>query len=147
MKFLRVLLYVLLMAVVCHAGEVADKQMDQFTNFLKKAKYKEAATALLEYVADMGEEQRSVNIAQYAAHFSTFIKQHGKVLNYTKLRTRRLAKNHDETVYQINCDKSAWLVMIREYVSPSGKSFFWELEVLTEDDVFKFYERKYKETL
>ena len=103
--------------------------------------------ALLEYVADMGEEQRSVNIAQYAAHFSTFIKQHGKVLNYTKLRTRRLAKNHDETVYQINCDKSAWLVMIREYVSPSGKSFFWELEVLTEDDVFKFYERKYKETL
>jgi hypothetical protein len=135
------------MAVVCHAGEVADKQMDQFTNFLKKAKYKEAATALLEYVADMGEEQRSVNIAQYAAHFSTFIKQHGKVLNYTKLRTRRLAKNHDETVYQINCDKSAWLVMIREYVSPSGKSFFWELEVLTEDDVFKFYERKYKETL
>ena len=142
MKFLRVLLYVLLMAVMCHAGEVADKQMDQFTNFLKKAKYKEAATALLEYVADMGEEQRSVNIAQYAAHFSTFIKQHGKVLNYTKLRTRRLAKNHDETVYQINCDKSAWLVMIREYVSPSGKSFFWELEVLTEDDVFKFYERK-----
>jgi hypothetical protein len=32
--------------------------------------------------------------------------------------------------------------MIREYVSPSGKSFFWELEVLTEEDVFKFYERK-----
>ena len=146
MKTLRALLYVLLMAVMCHAGEVADKQMEQFTKFLKKAQYKEAASALLEYV-DMGEEQRPVNIAQYAGHFSTFIKQHGKVLNHTKLRTRRLAKNHDETVYQINCDKSAWLVMIREYVSPSGKSFFWELEVLTEDDVFKFYERKYKETL
>lgn len=141
MKILRNLLFVLLMAVMCHAGEFADKQMDIFTKSLKKAKYKEAAAALLNYM-EMGEEQRNVDITQYAGHFSTFIKQHGKVLNHTKLRTRRLAKNHDETVYQINCAKSAWLVMIREYVTPEGKSYFWEFGVFTEDDVFKFYEKK-----
>lgn len=141
MKILRSILCVFLMAVMCHAGEVADKQMDIFTKSLKKAKYKEAASALLDYM-EMGDEQKTVNIAQYAGHFSTFIKQHGKVLNHTKLRTRRLSKNHDETVYQINCANSAWLVMIREYVSPNGKSYFWEFGVFTEDDVFKFYEKK-----
>ena len=141
MNKLRFLLCVFLMAVAGYAGEVADKQMDQLAKFLKKAKYKEAAAALMNYM-EMGDEQRQVNIAQYAGHFSTIIKQHGKVLNYTKLRTRRLSKNHDETVYQINCDKSAWIVMIREYVSPNGKSFFWEVGAFTEEDVFKFYEKK-----
>lgn len=141
MKILCSILCVFLMAVVCHAGEFADKQMDLFMKSLKKAKYKEAAAALMNYM-EMGDEQRQVNIAQYAGHFSTIIKQHGKVLNYTKLRTRRLAKNHDETVYQINCDKSSWIVMIREYVSPNGKSFFWEFGAFTEEDVFLFYEKK-----
>ena len=129
------------MAVAGYAGEVADKQMDQLAKFLKKSKYKEAAAALMNYM-EMGDEQRQVNIAQYAGHFSTIIKQHGKVLNYTKLRTRRLAKNHDETVYQINCEKSAWLIVIKEYVSPNGKSEFSELRVLTEEDVFKYYDKK-----
>ena len=142
MKILRSLLYVFLMAAMCHAGAVADKQMDKVEKFLKKSKYKDAASSLLDYGMDMSKEQKAVGVSQYAGYFEKFVKQHGKVLNHTKLRTRRLAKNHDETVYQINCDKSAWLVMIREYVSPSGKSFFWELEVLTEEDVFKFYERK-----
>jgi hypothetical protein len=64
MKILRNLLFVLLMAVMCHAGEFADKQMDIFTKALKKAKYKEAATALLNYM-EMGEEQRNVDITQY----------------------------------------------------------------------------------
>ena len=141
MKNLHLALCVFLMSAFCFAGEGADKQMEKFFGFLKKAKYKEAAAALMNYM-EMGDEQRQVNIAQYAGHFSTIIKQHGKVLNYTKLRTRRLAKNHDETVYQINCDKSAWIVMIREYVSPNGKSFFWEVGAFTEEDVFKFYEKK-----
>ena len=141
MNKLRFLLCVFLMAVAGYAGEVADKQMDQLAKFLKKAKYKEAAAALMNYM-EMGDEQRQVNIAQYAGHFSTIIKQHGKVLNYTKLRTRRLAKNHDETVYQINCEKSAWLIVIKEYVSPNGKSEFSELRVLTEEDVFKYYDKK-----
>lgn len=141
MNKLRFLLCVFLMAVAGYAGEVADKQMDQLAKFLKKSKYKEAAAALMNYM-EMGDEQRQVNIAQYAGHFSTIIKQHGKVLNYTKLRTRRLAKNHDETVYQINCEKSAWLIVIKEYVSPNGKSEFSELRVLTEEDVFKYYDKK-----
>ena len=58
MQFLRSLFYVLLMAFVCHAGEVADKQMDKVEKFLKKSKYKEAATALLDYGLNMADEQK-----------------------------------------------------------------------------------------
>ena len=142
MKFLRVLLYVMLMAVVCHAGEVADKQMGNVENFLKKSNYKDAASSLLDYGMNISDEQRAVGVMQYAGSFEKFVKQHGKVLNHTKLRTRRLSKNYDETVYQINCDKSAWLIVITEYVSPNGKSEFSELRVLTEEDVFKYYDKK-----
>ena len=53
-----------------------------------------------------------------------------------------LSKAYDETVYQINCEKSAWLIVIKEYVSPNGKSEFSELRVLTEEDVFKYYDKK-----
>ena len=142
MKTLRALLYVLLMAVLCHAGEVADKQMEKVENFLKKSNYKDAASSLLDYGMNMSDEQRAVGVMQYAGYFEKFVKQHGKVLNHTKLRTRRLSKNYDETVYQINCEKSAWLIVITEYVSPNGKSEFSELRILTEEDVFKYYEKK-----
>ena len=142
MNKLRFLLCVFLMAVAGYAGEVADKQMDQLAKFLKKAKYKEAASSLLDYGMDMSKEQKAVGVSQYAGYFEKFVKQHGKVLNHTKLRTRRLSKAYDETVYQINCEKSAWLIVIKEYVSPNGKSEFSELRVLTEEDVFKYYDKK-----
>ena len=141
MKFLRSILCVFLMAAFCYAGEGADKQMEKFFGFLKKAKYKEASAALLDYGMNLSAEQKEVSIAQYAGHFTNFIKQHGKPLNFTTLRTRRLSKNFDETVYQINCEKSAWLIVIKEYVSPSGKSEFSELRILTEEDVFKYYDK------
>ena len=130
------------MAVVGYAGEVADKQMDKVEKFLKKAKYKDAAAALMDYGMNLGAEQKEVSIMQYAGYFEKFVKQHGKVLNHTTLRTRRLSKSYDETVYQINCDKSAWLIVIKEYASPNGKSEFSELRILTEDDVFKYYDKK-----
>ena len=142
MNKLRFLLCVFLMAVAGYAGEVADKQMDKVEKFLKKSKYKEAATALLDYGLNMADEQKVVGVTQYAGYFEKFVKQHGKVLNHTKLRTRRLSKAYDETVYQINCEKSAWLIVITEYVSPNGKSEFSELRVLTEEDVFKYYDKK-----
>ena len=142
MNKLRFLLCVFLMAVAGYAGEVADKQMDQLAKFLKKAKYKEAASSLLDYGMDMSKEQKAVGVSQYAGYFEKFVKQHGKVLNHTKLRTRRLSKSYDETVYQINCEKSAWLIVITEYVSLNGKSAFSALRVVTEEDVFKYYEKK-----
>ncbi|MBO4436926.1 MAG: hypothetical protein J5791_08605 [Fibrobacter sp.] len=142
MKTLRALLYIFLMTVMCHAGEVADKQMDKVENFLKQSKYKDAASSLLDYGMNMSDEQKTVGVMQYAGYFEKFVNQHGKVLNHTKLRTRRLSKNYDETVYQINCEKSAWLIVITEYVSPNGKSEFSELRVLTEEDVFKYYDKK-----
>lgn len=142
MNKLCFVLCTLFLATVCYAGETADKQMDKFTDFLKKAKYKEAASSLLTYGLNTSDEQKDVKITQYAGHFKRFIKQHGKILNHTKLRTRQLSKQFDETVYQINCEKSAWLIMIREYSSPNGKSQFSELRILTEDDVFKYYEKR-----
>ncbi|WP_290735621.1 hypothetical protein [Fibrobacter sp. UBA3806] len=142
MKFLRSLLYVFLMAAMCHAGAVADKQMDKVEKFLKKSKYKDAASSLLDYGMDMSKEQKAVGVSQYAGYFEKFVKQHGKVLNHTKLRTRRLSKSYDETVYQINCEKSAWLIVITEYESLNGKSAFSALRVVTEEDVFKYYEKK-----
>lgn len=141
MNKICVILCFFLMAIASHAGEEADKQMEKFFGYLKKAKYKESAHSILDYV-NMGDEQKEVRVANYAGHFENFIKQHGKALNYTTLRTRRLSKNFDETVYQINCEKSAWLVMIREYATPGGKSEFSELGIFTEDDVFKYYEKK-----
>ena len=142
MNKLRFLLCVFLMAVAGYAGEVADKQMDKVEKFLKKSKYKDAASSLLDYGMDMSKEQKAVGVSQYAGYFEKLVKQHGKVLNHTKLRTRRLSKTYDETVYQINCEKSAWLIVIKEYVSPNGKSEFIELRVLTEEDVFKYYDKK-----
>lgn len=142
MKFLRSILCTFLLASFCYAGEVSDKQMDKVEKFLKKSKYKEAASALLDYGMNLADEQKTVGVTQYAGYFEKFVKQHGKVLNHTKLRTRRLSKVYDETVYQINCEKSAWLIVIKEYVSPNGKSEFSELRVLTEEDVFKYYDKK-----
>ena len=142
MKILRCLLYVFLMTAMCHAGAVTDKQMDKVEKFLKKSKYKDAASSLLDYGMDMSKEQKAVGVSQYAGYFEKFVKQHGKVLNHTKLRTRRLSKSYDDTVYQINCEKSAWLIVITEYVSLNGKSAFSALRVVTEEDVFKYYEKK-----
>lgn len=136
MKFLRVLLYVLLMAVMSHAGEYADKQMDSFFKLVKKAKYKEAIAAVLDYV-DIAPEQREVTGSQYAGFVKTFMTQHGKALNYTKWRTKRLSKTFDETVYQINCEKSAWMVVIREYVKADGSSAFSFFNLISEEDIFK----------
>ena len=138
MKVLRLTLCVFLMAAVCHAGVVADKQMEKFFAFLKKAKYKEASLVILEKV-EIAPEQKEVNIAQYTGIFKTIITQHGKPLNYTKWRTKRLSKNFDETIYQINCEKSAWMIMIREYVQANGGSTFSEFNIVTEDDIFKKY--------
>ena len=142
MNKLRFFFFFFLMAVAGYAGEVADKQMDKVEKFLKKSKYKEAATALLDYGLNMADEQKVVGVTQYAGYFEKFVKQHGKVLNHTKLRTRRLSKTYDETVYQINCEKSAWLIVITEYVSLNGKSAFSALRVVTEEDVFKYYDKK-----
>ena len=74
MNKLRFLLCVFLMAVAGYAGEVADKQMDQLAKFLKKAKYKEAASSLLDYGMDMSKEQKAVGVSQYAGYFEKFVK-------------------------------------------------------------------------
>ena len=50
----------LFLATVCYAGDTADKQMDKFTDFLKKAKYKEAASSLLTYGLNTSDEQKDV---------------------------------------------------------------------------------------
>lgn len=136
MKFLRFALCAFLMATFCFAGEGTDKQMELFYGFLKKAKYNEAATAILEKV-DLGVEEKATNISVYAGYLNRFTVQHGKPLNYTKWRHKSLSKSFDETVYQINCEKSAWMVMIREYASPDGKSFFSEFNIVTEEDIFE----------
>lgn len=135
MKFLRSLLYVLLMAFVCHAGEVADKQMEKVYGFLKNAKYKEASAAIFDKM-DLAPEEKNTNISVYAGYFNKFTAQHGKPLNYTKWRHKSLSKAFDETVYQINCEKSAWMIMIREYVTPDAKSYFQAFNIVTEEDIF-----------
>ena len=68
-----------------------------------------------------------------------FTLQHGKPLNYTKWRTKRLSKGFDETVYQLNCEKSAWMVMIREYTTAAGDGIFTVYNLVTEDDIFQKY--------
>ena len=70
MNKLRFLLCVFLMAVAGYAGEVADKQMDKVEKFLKKSRYKEAATALLDYGLNMADEQKVVGVTQYAGCIS-----------------------------------------------------------------------------
>jgi len=129
-----------MMAAVCHAGSFSDKQMEKFVKFLKKGKYNDASAVLVDKM-DLSPEMKTSTIATYAGHIQSISLGHGKLLNYTTLRTKRLSKSFEDTVYQINCEKSSWLVMIREYVAPSGKSFFSGFRLLTEEDVFTYYEK------
>ena len=138
MKFVRVLLYVLLMVVMCHAGDFSDKQMAGAFKFFKKAKYKEAAEILLQHT-EVPAEQKTAMVSEYEGIFKKIFLQHGKALNYTKWKTKRLSNSYDETVYQINCEKSAWMFTLNEYAKPDSGSVFTAFRFVTEDDVFIRY--------
>lgn len=138
MRKMRVLLYVLLVAVMCHAGDFSDKQMADAFKFIKKAKYKEAAEVLLKHT-EVPAEQKDVMVTDYEGVFKKFFAQHGKALNYTKWKTKRLSNSFDETVYQINCDKSAWMLTLREYAKSASGSTFTAFRFVTEEDVFIQY--------
>ena len=92
MRKVRFLLYVLLVAVMCHAGDFSDKQMADAFKFIKKAKYKEAAEVLLKHT-EVPAEQKDVMVTDYEGVFKKFFAQHGKALNYTKWKTKRLSNS------------------------------------------------------
>lgn len=138
MRKVRFLLYVLLVAVMCHAGDFSDKQMADAFKFIKKAKYKEAAEVLLKHT-EVPAEQKDVMVTDYEGVFKKFFAQHGKALNYTKWKTKRLSNSFDETVYQINCEKSAWMIAMHEYAKPGSGSVFTAFRFVTEDDIFIQY--------
>ena len=138
MRKVRFLLYVLLVAVMCHAGVFSDKQMADAFKFIKKAKYKEAAEVLLKHT-EVPAEQKNVMVTDYEGVFKKFFAQHGKALNYTKWKTKRLSNSFDETVYQINCEKSAWMIAMHEYAKPASGSVFTAFRFVTEDDIFIQY--------
>ena len=138
MRKVRFLLYVLLVAVMCHAGDFSDKQMADAFKFIKKAKYKEAAAVLLKHT-EVPAEQKDVMVTDYEGVFKKFFAQHGKALNYTKWKTKRLSNSFDETVYQINCEKSAWMIAMHEYAKPASGSVFTAFRFVTEDDIFIQY--------
>ena len=138
MRKVRFLLYVLLVAVMCHAGDFSDKQMADAFKFIKKAKYKETAEVLLKHT-EVPAEQKEVMVTDYEGVFKKFFAQHGKALNYTKWKTKRLSNSFDETVYQINCEKSAWMIAMHEYAKPASGSVFTAFRFVTEDDIFIQY--------
>lgn len=123
------------------AGELADSQMEKFMEFSKKEKYEDAVSALLDAVLLLSNQPdvKKTEMIAYAGYVKRFFATHGKPLNHTKWRKRSLSKNWDETVYQINCEYSAWMIEIREYVNSEGVHSFGEFRFVTEDDIFKVY--------
>ena len=138
MKKLCITLCFLVMASASFAGDFSDKQMADAFKFIKKAKYKEAAEVLLKHT-EVPAEQKDVMVTDYEGVFKKFFAQHGKALNYTKWKTKRLSNSFDETVYQINCEKSAWMIAMHEYAKPASGSVFTAFRFVTEDDIFIQY--------
>lgn len=123
------------------AGSLSDTQMQKFFEFSKQGKYTEAATALIEHLQSIDEqpELKASEITKYTGFLKQIYTEHGKPFGYTKWKTKSLSKNWVQSVYQVNCEKSAWMIELTEYTSPDGKSTFDAFIFATEEDVFKIY--------
>lgn len=135
--------FILFAAVFSCAGEFADKQVKKFVDFTKKGQYEKAVSVFLDNHALFLNDSLSKkqNVVAHAGVVKKFITQHGKIVNYTKWRTRTLSKDMTETVYQINCQYSAWMVEVIEYLPPKGKPVFNSVRYVSEEDIFKIYGR------
>ncbi|PWJ63329.1 MULTISPECIES: hypothetical protein [unclassified Fibrobacter] len=137
----KILYFILFAAAFSCAGELAEKQMAKFVDFVKKQKYEDATSSLMDHVYAFENSDAAKNnaVVFYAGKMKEFTRQHGKPLGFTKWRTRTLAKNMEEIVFQINCEKSAWMLEIHEYVGDDGKHRFGDIRYVTEEDIFKAY--------
>lgn len=125
------------------AGELADRQIAVFVDYCKKQKYEDAVASLYDHIELFrGQpEFKASAISNAASSFAENFNKHGKVLGYTKWRTRSLSKNKELVVYQINCEWSALMVELWEYTSLDGHHFINEVRLVTEEDIFKAYEK------
>lgn len=137
----KLICVVFLASALTYAGELSDSQMAKFFEFSKQEKYTEAVTAILEYVLTYREQPMVLasETTRLSGIVKQFFMQHGKPLSYTMWKRRSLSKNWDQTVYQINCEKSAWMVELREYIGADGSRSFNEFRYVTEEDIFKAY--------
>lgn len=133
--------FILFAFAFASAGELSDHQMEKIFQHLKKKNFTEAAAAAMDsvFAFENSPEVKTNTIAYYSGKLKEFTQQHGIPVGYTLWRTRRLSKNMEEVVFQVNCQKSAWMLEFHEFVNDAGKHYFSEVRYVTEDDIFKAY--------